>query len=116
MSRTLYNEGRVVGLSAYEIFVRHVLGADPTATVPSEQEWLASMLSKGSSMLLQIGADAIDGSHYIEVELPATSTLWTANTIVGSFFLGEGVAASAATGWCTRVSDYGPQARQEHSL
>ena len=115
MSRTLYNEGRVVGLSAYEIFVRHVLGADPTATVPSEQEWLASMLSKGSSMLLQIGADAIDGSHYIEVELPATSTLWTANTIVGSFFLGEGVAASAATGWCTRVSDYGPLIQKDSS-
>lgn len=115
MSRTLYNEGRVVGLSAYEIFVRHVLGADPTATVPTEQEWLASMLSDGSSMLLQIGADAVEGSHYIEVELPASSTLWTANTIVGSFFLGEGAAASAATGWCTRVTDYGPLIQNDSS-
>lgn len=115
MSRTLYNEGRVVGLSAYEIFVRHVLGADPTATVPTEQEWLASMLSDGSSMLLQIGADAVEGSHYIEIELPATSTLWTANTIVGSFFLGEGAAASAATGWCTRVTDYGPLIQNDAS-
>lgn len=115
MSRTLYNEGRVVGLSAYEIFVRHVLGADPTATVPTEQEWLASMLSDGSSMLLQIGADAVEGSHYIEIELPATSTLWTANTIVGSFFLGEGAAASAATGWCTRVTDYGPLIQNDSS-
>ena len=108
MSRTLWNEGRVVGLSAYEIFVRHILGKDPTATVPSEQAWLASMLSNGLSMLLQIGVDNTEGSHYVEIDFPQGSTLWAANTIVGSFFIGEGAATGSTTSWCTKVTDYGP--------
>jgi len=115
--RTLWNEGRVVGLSAYEIFVRHILGKNPAAVVPSEQAWLASMLSNGSSMLLQVGVDNIDGSHYIEIDMPVTSELWAANTIVGSFFLGTGAGSGTTTSWCDRVTDYGPliQNDSEHS-
>lgn len=108
MPRTLWNEGRVVGLSAYEIFVRHILGKDPTATVPSEQAWLASMLSNGLSMLLQIGVDNTEGSHYVEIEFPQDSTLWAANTIIGSFFIGSGDTVDNSTTWCTEVLDYGP--------
>jgi uncharacterized short protein YbdD (DUF466 family) len=52
MPRVLYNEGRVVGYSAYEIYMRHALTADPDATPASEAEWLASTLGFGSSMLL----------------------------------------------------------------
>ena len=113
--RILWNEGRVVGLSAYEIFVRHVLGRDPNATVPSELAWLTSVMSNGSALLLQIGSDTgsgsgnVDGTHYIDVELPSGSGLWATNTIVGSCFIGTGGGVTTDyTGWCTKVVDYGP--------
>lgn len=113
--RILWNEGRVVGLSAYEIFVRHVLGKDPNATVPSELAWLTSVMSNGSALLLQVGSDAgsgsgnVDGTHYIDVELPLGSGLWATNTIVGSCFIGTGGGVTTDhTGWCTKVVDYGP--------
>lgn len=113
MSRTLWNEGRVVGLSAYEIFVRHVLAKDSSATVPSEVEWLTSMMANGSAMLLKIDANdsasQIVGSHYIDVELPSNSILWGTNTLIGSCFIGEGGGATANTNsWCTKVISYGP--------
>lgn len=113
--RILWNEGRVVGLSAYEIFVRHVLGKDPNATVPSELAWLTSVMSNGSALLLQVGSDTgsgsgnVDGTHYIDVELPSGSGLWATNTIVGSCFIGTGGGVTTDhTGWCTKVVDYGP--------
>ena len=108
MPRTIWNEGRVVGLSAYEIFVRHVLTKNPQATVPTELEWLTSMMVCGNSMLLQVGADDIHGVHYIEVDFPETSNLWANNTIVGSFFYGTGYASTTSDAWCTKVIDYGP--------
>lgn len=112
MPRKLWNEGRVLGLSAYELFVRHILGTDPDATVPTESEWLASMFDSGNSMLLQLTPEPDIAQnhdvHYIDIELPASSNLWAANTIIGSFFYGEGGAASVYNGWCTKVVSYGP--------
>ncbi len=105
MPRVLYNEGRVVGYSAYEIYMRHALTADPDATPASEAEWLASTLGFGSSMLLYVEAeaDSVSGPHYVEYELPATSRLCGSNTIFGSLFIGAGDENT----WSEKVTDYG---------
>lgn len=112
MPRELYNEGRVVGYSAYEMYLRHHLGIDPDHSPASEKEWLASMMAMGSSMLLRIGTDDVDGAHYIEVEIPKESRLCAANNILASFFSGKGYVESDpngnSTGWATKVTDYGP--------
>lgn len=112
MPRNIYNEGRVVGYSAYEIYVRHALSVDSNHAPASEKEWLASMMAMGSSMLLRVGTDNITGAHYRDVQLPNDTRLCAANNIVGSLFLGaghvEGTVTDATTAWATKVTDYGP--------
>lgn len=109
MSRVLYNEGRVVGLSAYELFVREAYGIDPDVTPPTELAWLIASLTNGSSMLLQLVPDNSVGSHYVEIDFPQNSNLWACDTIIGSLFIGTGAASSdSANGWCSKVISYGP--------
>lgn len=108
MPRILYNEGRVVGYSAYEIYVRHALTADPNTEPATESEWLASTLGLGSSMLLYVEPDNTvtpdaNGMYYLEYELPQTSRLCGASTIIGSFFIGVGDGNT----WSSKVTDYG---------
>ena len=110
MPRTLYNEGRVVGYSAYEIYCRQLYATDPTATPSDEKAWLAATLAMGSSMLLRVGSDNIDGNHYRNIQLPETSKLCAANNIMASFFIGEGDIGDATDSdsvWITKVTDYG---------
>lgn len=105
--RELYNEGRVVGLSAYEIYVRHHVADDPDIPPASEKEWLASTISMGSSMLLKIPANTTheDNEYWMyEVALPSNSKLGAMNVIIGSFFLGDAVYSGQ---WATKVTDYG---------
>ena len=106
MPRTLFNEGRVVGYSAYEIYVRHALASDPSTEPASESEWLASTLGLGSSMLLKIEPDTLPLSsdiHSLEFELPTSSRLCGASTIIGSLFIGSGDDST----WSQKVEDYG---------
>ena len=105
MPRILYNEGRVVGYSAYEEYVRQALQQDPDSTPATEKEWLASTISIGSSMLLHIQPDA-ENSLTRDFKLPETSRLFAANTIIGSFFEGVG-HDSADSPWCDYVESYG---------
>ena len=105
MPRILYNEGRVVGYSAYEEYVRQALQQDPDSTPATEKEWLASTISIGSSMLLHIQPDA-ENSLTRDFKLPETSRLFAANTIIGSFFEGIG-HNSADSPWCDYVESYG---------
>lgn len=108
--KQLYNEGRVVGFSAYEMYIRQALSLDPDAVPATEKEWLSSMLAYGASMLLKIGTDSIQGPHYIEVEFPSDSMLCAANNILAAPFLGKGITSSqqaSYTGWCSGISDYG---------
>lgn len=97
MSAEIYNEGRVVGYSAYEIYVKQHLSEDPDTPVASEREWLASSIAMGSSMLLQLprlmpkpsNANDVDVDEIhscIDVFLPTNSVLAAANTIIASFF------------------------------
>jgi len=107
MPRELYNEGRVVGLSTYELYVKHALSENPSIEPASEREWLASQIGHGASMILHIPveSDQISGVHCIEVELPENSKLCAANTIIGSQFFGDCVANQQ--GWVTRIKSYG---------
>lgn len=115
MPRQIWNEGRVVGYSAYEVYLKHALSVDPDHEPATEKEWLASMMAMGSSMLLRIGADPAgteyDGLHYVDIQFPADSRLCAANTIIASFFDGEGYIgdnpSNTTTAWATKVTSYG---------
>lgn len=117
MPREIWNEGRVVGYSAYEIYVKQHLAEDPDTPPATEREWLASSLAMGTSMLLQvpdINATGGDKSHgFIDIYLPKDSKLAAANTIVAQWFDGDGsfdIAAGTSTTvkpWASRVTDYG---------
>lgn len=107
MARILYNEGRVVGYSAYEAYVKHSLSVDPTNQPASELEWLSSTIASGSSMLVKIDVDNISGPHIRDINFPATTRLCAANTIIGSYFYGSGVISKNSP-WADRVDDYGP--------
>jgi hypothetical protein len=98
MPRTLYNEGRVVGYSAYEIYCRQLYATDPGATPSDEKSWLAASLAMDSSMLLRVGSDDISGPHYRDIQFPSTSKLSAANTIIASFFIGEGYIGNDVLG------------------
>lgn len=119
MPREMYNEGRIVGYSAYEIYVKQHLSEDPTGPVASEREWLAASIAMGSSMLAKIPAMELndeDSHGYIDIPLPQNSILASANTIIASFFDGEaewsevectGTSNTSGGCWATRVTDYG---------
>lgn len=107
MPVTLYNEGRVVGYSAYEIYVKQQQSIDPDTPPASERQWLASTIAMGSSMLLQVDPDTNheDGEIWVyEHQFPDNTALCAANTIVASFFTGD---ANYSNGWANRVTDYG---------
>ena len=104
MPQEIYNEGRVVGLSAWELFKRTALsnGADPEL-IPNEEQWLASMFGMGASMILKIPAGR---SGVQDFELPVGSTLSGANVIIANPF--TGTCALSDSGWATKVTSYGP--------
>lgn len=106
MAQEIYNEGRVVGLSAYEQYVKQAIELDPNSEPASEREWLASSLAMGSSMLLKITTFRDSGVHYRDIPLPPNSRLCAANTIIASFFDGDG-NFSGNSEWADRVTDYG---------
>lgn len=102
--KTIYNEGRVVGLSSYELYVRQLLSTNPEATPMSEREWLSNSLSESTSMILRVPAGTGVGPH--DYSLPSGSQLCGASVIYGSLFQGE-VELSDDGHWATKVTDYG---------
>lgn len=115
--RKIYNEGRIQGLSSYEIYTKlhQATVTDPTVQPASEREWLASSLAMGASMLLKIEADTNheDNENWTkDIQFPDNTLLCAANTIMASFFTGEGEygvqqSATMHPNWANRVSDYG---------
>ena len=89
MPKEIWGEGRVCGMSSYEIYVKQHLAVDPNTPPASEREWLASSIASGSSLLLKIPANISTGDRFIDIQLPHNSNLAAANTIVASFFDGE---------------------------
>lgn len=110
MPREIWNEGRVVGLSAYELYVKQHLSEDPDTPVATEREWLASSLGMGSSMILKMPNVNQDSTsyqeYYVDIPLPADSRLAAANSIVATFF--EGEVEMQDTYWAKKVTSYGP--------
>lgn len=118
MPTELWGEGRVVGYSAYEIYVKQHLALNPRIPPATERQWLASSLASGASLLLKIVADStsrsrgIDDNWYRDYVLPESneekdySLLCAANTIVGSFFDGEGGYATGSN-FAHKVISYG---------
>ena len=107
MSKQLWNQGRVVGYSSYELYVKQHMSSNPEIPPASERQWLASTIAMGSSMLLRIDVDTNHKENELwvyEKQFPNTTLLCGANTIIGNFFIGDGIYSD---GWATKVTDYG---------
>lgn len=106
MAQAIYNEGRVVGLSAYEIFVKQAI-ANGVEEIPTESQWLTSMIGCGASMILRIKpATAQVGVN--DFTFPSTSNLSAAGVIFASPFIGECAWDEDGAGkWATKVTSYG---------
>lgn len=107
MSKTLWNQGRVIGYSSYELYVKQHLSQNPDIPPASERQWLASTVAMGSSMLLRLDVDTNHNDDELwvyEHQFPTNTLLCGANTIVANFFNGDAVYAD---GWATKVTNYG---------
>lgn len=102
MPRELYNEGRVVGYSAYELYVKQHQAENPDIEPATEREWLSSTLAFGSSMLLKITPSE---ELVRDFQFPTNTRLCAANTIIASHFIGNGNFGSGI--WANRVTNYG---------
>ena len=103
MPQEIYNEGRVVGLSAWEIFYKQAIGngVDPSQ-VPNEPQWLASMIGMGSSMVLRLDAGI---SGIVDIDLPSGSNLAAAGVIIANPFMGN-CTWDDNSPWATKVTSY----------
>lgn len=111
--KRVYNEGRVLGLSSYELYVRELLATNPGAIPLSEREWLASTVSANNSMILKIAAGTTAGYHdYI---LPENSDLCSCTVLNASIFEGN-VATDDDDLWAIEVGDYGPLIKNEYGV
>lgn len=88
MPRQIWNEGRVQGYSAYEIYLKQALSDDPDLQPATEREWLASSIACGSSMVVKIPKTSNDAG-YLDIPLPENSKLCAANVIFANLFLGD---------------------------
>ena len=106
MAQQIYNEGRVTGFSAWEIFARDALdhGIAPE-DIPDEHEWLLSMMGRGASVVLKVPGGTPKGIY--EKELPDGSTLTAAGVILGSPFMGT-CDFDATSGFAKKITSYGP--------
>lgn len=110
MTKLIYNEGRVTGLSSYEEYVRQLKSVDPTFDACTEREFLSASLAMGTSVILKVpaGCGIKVGSSNIymyEVEFPDNCHLAAGNPVTGSYFYGE--CDTDSRGWATVVKDYG---------
>ena len=115
MPEEIWSEGRVVGESAYNIYVKQHLAVDPNTPPATEREWLASSIANGSSLLLKVPplAGRVKQDTFRDIQLPHNSNLAAANTIVASFFDGDAHFPDGDTDhpddafWADRITDYG---------
>lgn len=110
MAKVIYNEGRVVGESAYEEYVRQLKSVDPEFDVCTEREWLSSSLGMGSSLVLKVPAMAgqpvgPSGMYVYQVEAPTGCHIAAGSNVIASYFYGN--CDVDEKGWATLVTDYG---------
>ena len=106
MGQEIYNEGRIVGLSAWEIFAKNAEanGVDPH-DIPTESQWLTAMIGAGASMILRVPANTQKGVY--EVDLPLGSNLSAAGVIIANPFMGT-CNWDNSNKWATMVTSYSP--------
>lgn len=116
----LFSEGRVVGLSAYEQYIKQFKETYPEELYPNaqpatEREWLASSLASGSSLLIHVpssqgtGWPAADPKYYtLDIPLPVDSKLRAANALLGSCFDGVGNLPTGETTFANYVISCNP--------
>lgn len=106
MGQEIYNEGRIVGLSAWEIFAKNAEanGVDPH-DIPTESQWLTAMIGAGASMILRVPANTQKGIY--EVDLPLGSNLSAAGVIIANPFMGT-CNWDNSNKWATMVTSYSP--------
>ena len=103
MAQEIYNEGRVVGLSAWELYMREALGEGVSPDkIPSEREWLSSMIGSGASMVLRIPSGTAKGVQ--EFNLPSNSDLSAAGVIIANPFMGT--CDWDSSNWATKITSY----------
>mgnify|MGYP006935421936 CR=1 FL=1 len=105
MPRKIWNEGRVQGYSAYEIYLKQSLSDNPDLQPATEREWLASSIACGSSMVVKIPKTSND-TGYLDISLPENSRLCAANVIFANLFLGN-CEYDANSYFAKRVINYG---------
>lgn len=106
MGQEIYNEGRVVGLSAWEIFAKHAEASGvPSSVIPNENQWLTAMIGAGASMILKIPAATTAGIH--DFDLPLDSNLTSAGVIIANPFMGT-CDWDDTNHWATKVTSYSP--------
>ena len=117
MSREIYNEGRVVGYSAYEIYLKNHLLKYPNIAPASENQWLTANIGAGASMILKIDpmtqpigtipytGDSSRTLYVYRATLPRASVLASATNLYASYFAGN--CEFNSNGWATKVIDYG---------
>lgn len=88
MPRQIWNEGRVQGYSAYEIYLKQALSDNPDLQPATEREWLSSSIACGSSIIVKI-PKTINDSGYLDISLPENSKLCAANVIFANLFIGD---------------------------
>jgi len=103
MPKEIYNLGRVTGLSAYELNVKHQLEEYPDMPSMTEKEWIAATITSGASLILRVSAGTSAGVH--DYPLPADSTLCSGNSLIAYPFVGE---CEFRNNWAVKVTSYGP--------
>lgn len=109
MPRQIWNEGRVQGYSAYEIYLKQALSDNPDLQPATEREWLASSIACGSSMVMRLPVlvpNSLEGTNYLDIPLPQNSKLCAANVIFANLFIGE-CEYDEESYFAKRVIDYG---------
>jgi len=105
MEQQIYNEGRVVGLSAWELFAKTSLANGvPESAIPNEQQWLTAMIGAGASMILKVPANTSEGIY--EVDLPSGSNLTASGLIIANPFMGT-CEWDSTSGWAKKIISYG---------
>lgn len=100
MSQDIWDQGRVVGYSSYEIYLKKHFEKYPDIDPPSEEQWLASSLAMGQSMIVSVPNTSDTPTSYWEIiktdgdykvmdlYFSEKFKMVAANNIIGSFFSG----------------------------
>lgn len=127
MSQEIWDQGRVVGYSSYEIYLKKHFEKYPDIDPPSEEQWLASSLAMGQSMIVSVPNTSDTPTSYWEIiktdgdykvmdlYFSEKFKMVAANNIIGSFFSGT-VQLHDSSKFASWVASYGPLVGNENTI